>query len=293
MPATQSSSVSTTIYAKYIEELVIGYQYDDLTVTPRFRFKSLIGEKTTTASFPRAVKNSSAIVAGTPATETTALATSEFTTTSVDIAVSRVGIAREITATVMEDSVFSSALEIDSLVRDAAKLFGEFYDTASTALFSSVTATVGLTGTGLTIATLVNAVGQQRANKARGKQMISLHDNQMRQLQQAQVASQSTPWGAFFKPNADSSQYGGEIMGAEIWASGLNPTSGADRLGCIFVDGQQAPTYCAFAFVMKRLPSSLTLPNVLSDSTIWASYARTGTGIVANNFATSIRSVNA
>jgi hypothetical protein len=82
-------------------------------------------------------------------------------------------------------------------------------------------------------------------------------------------------------------------MGAPLWASGLNPTSTGDRLGACWVDGQAAPQFCAFGFVVKRLPSSLTLPDVLMDAQIWASFARTGHGLIADNFSTSLRSVNA
>ncbi len=131
---TQSTSLSGTIYAKVIESLIIAYQYDDLTVTPYFRYKSISDMQSATAAFPRYVK-SSGPAAGTPATETTLLAATEFTTTSVDIAVGRVGIAREVTTTAKEDSVIGRALDVQGLVMDAARLYGEFFDTASTALF--------------------------------------------------------------------------------------------------------------------------------------------------------------
>jgi len=289
---TQSSSVSTTIYAKVIEQLVIAYQYDDLTVTPYFRFKSIADEATTTAGFPRLVK-STGPTAGTPANETTALGTTEMTSTNVDIAVGRVGIAREITTTVKEDSVIGRALDVAGLVMDAARLYGEYFDTASTALFSSVTLSVGSTGTTLSIPTMVALIGQQRANKAKGAQVISLHDHQLKQLQQAQAATTGTAWSEFFAPSNDGGQFGGYFLNTPVWSSGLNPTSTGDRLGACWVDGQARPEFCAFAFVSKRMPSSLTETHILMDSNVWASYARTGCGIVANNFATAVRSVNA
>lgn len=289
---TQSSSLSGTIYAKVIETLIIAYQYDDLTVTPYFRYKTISDLPSTTASFPRWVK-STGPVAGTPASETTLLAATEFTTTSVDVAVARVGLAREVTNTAKEDSVVGRSLEVAGLVADAARLYGEFFDTASTALFSTVTATVGGTGTNLTIATGVAAVAQQRSNKAKGPQVISLHDNQLKQLQQAQASATSTAWATFYAPSGDGGQFGGYFMNAPVWASALNPTSTGDRLGCIWTDGGARPEFCAFGFVVKRMPSSLEQLHILMDANIWASFCRTGVGIIANNFATSIRSVNA
>ncbi len=289
---TQSSSLSGTIYASVIELGIIAYQFDDLTVTPYFRQKSLANEYSDTARFPRLVK-STGPVAGTPANETTPLTATELTTTSATVQVSRVGLARELTDTAAEDSVIGRALYVQGFIMDAARLYGEYFDTTATALFSSVSATVGPSGQALSIATMVAAVASQRSAKAKGPLVISLHDNQLKQLQQAQAAATATPWQTFYSPEGSSSQYGGMFMNAPIWSSGLNPTSTGDKLGCIWVDGQAAAEYCAFAYVQKRAPSSKTETNILMDSNRWASFARTGHGIVANNFATSIRSVNA
>lgn len=287
---TISSSVSGTIYAKFIEMLVIAYQYDDLTVVPYFRQASIADQATNTAAFPRWTKSALPATVG---SETTSITPTEQQTTSTDVAVSRIGIARKVSATVKEDSIVGRALELDGLVRDAARLYGEFFDTTATALFSSITATVGASGTVLTIATMVSLIGSQRANKAKGPLVVSLHDNQLKQLQQAQAASLSTPWQVFFEPTSDGGQFGGYFMNAPVWASGLNPTSTGDRLGACWVDGQARPEFCALGWVIKRLPSSLTLPDVLMDAQIWASFARVGAGLIADNFSTSVRSVNA
>lgn len=292
MTVTQSSSLAGTVYAKTIESLVIAYQYDDVSITNRYRFKSIVDMQTATAGFPRAVK-STGPVAGTPANESTAIVPIEYTTTNVDVTVSRVGMAREVTDTAVEDSVIGRALSVAGLVADAAKLYGEYFDTTAAALFSSVTAEVGSPGVPLSIATMVALVSSERSAKVRGQLVVSLHDNQLKQLQQEQAASAGTAWQSFFMPNASVAQFGGWFMGAEIWASGLNPTSTGDRLGCCWADGQAAPDYCAFGFVVKRVPSSKTETNILMDSNLWASFARTGHGMVADNFATRVRSVNA
>jgi hypothetical protein len=291
MAETQSSSLSGTIYALVIESLIIAYQYDDVVATPFLRYKSIADQQTTTAAFPRWVK-SSGPTAGTPASEVTALGTTELTTTAVEIAVGRVGIARELTATAAEDSVAGRSLYISGFVADAARLYGEFYDTATLALASSVTATVGATGQALSIATMVAAIASQRSNKCKGAQVGVMHDHQGKQLQQAQAASTSTPWATFFTPSGDGGSFLGYFLNAPLFASGLCPTSTGDRLGMMWGDGSR-PEFCGAAFVVKRMPSSLTESNILMDSNIWASFSRTGVGIVANNFMTSIRSVNA
>jgi hypothetical protein len=291
---TQISSLSGTKLAKVIDMLVIAYQFDEAVITSLLRFKSIVDEFTDTAAFPRLVK-STGPVAGTPADESTAITPTELTTTSADVAVGRVGIARELTETAREDSTVGRSLYIQGFVEDAARLYGEFYDTAATALWSSITATKGSNGSVLTTATMVDVVGSQRANKARGQQVISLHDHQLKQLQQSQSSTLSTSWERFFTPG-DGGQFGGYFMNAPIFASGLNPTSTGDRLGAMFSLGNgpgARPEYCGAAFVVKRLPSSKTESNILKDSNYWASFSRTGVGIIANNFMTSIRSVNA
>lgn len=294
MPATQSSDLAGTVYAKVIETLLIAYQYDDVTALPYFRYRSIVDAPTNTAGFPRKVKSAGP---GTVATETTSIATVAMTTTNVDVAVSRLGLARELTETAREDSIIGRALWLQGLIADAAILFGEAMDTDATALFPSITAVAGSTGTALSLATMVALMASQRSNKAKGQQVIHMHDLQLKQLQVAQIAATATPWATFFSPNGDSSmpQFGGYFMNAPIWASSKNPTANAsaDRVGACWGDGQGAkPDFCAFGFVLKRAPSSREQPNVLMDADTWASFTRYGVGVIANNFATKLLSQN-
>jgi hypothetical protein len=291
MAVTISTDVTETIYAKAIEMLIAEYQFDEVTAVPFFRQASLIDKPTTTASFPRITKNS----VGAVATETTSLVPTTFDTSTVDVAVSRVGIAREITNTVIEDSIWGRALYVDMLIQDAAKLFGESMDTDGTAQFANLTANVGTTNVALTIAVLVSAMSTQRVNKARGQQVIHLHDLQLKDLQAAQAAATATPWMTFYQPNADHTSFGGYFMGAPIFASSKNPTANAavDRVGAVWSNGQTSPQYAALAFVLKRNPSSLQQSDILQDANIWASFCRYGVGIPANNFGTKIISKNA
>jgi len=286
---TQASSLAGTIYASVIDLGIIAYQYDQLTITPFFRYKTIADEATDTARFPRWVK-SAGPVAGTPANESASISATALTTTSATVQVGRVGFARELTETAKEDSVVGRALYVQRFILDAAILYGEYFDTTAAALFSSITATVGPSGQALSLVTLVNALGSQRTNKARGENVISLHDNQLKQLQQAQIQTTSTGGPTFYSPNGSGGQYGGVFMGCQIWASGLNPTSTGDRLGAIW---SMDPEYSGLAYVVKRVPSSLTETNILMDSNRWASFARVGFGVIADNFNTSIRSVNA
>lgn len=291
MAVTTSSSVTATVYAKIIDSLIVSYQYDDITCAPFFRYKDMSNQPSAVASFPRYNKDSYGAVA----TETTSLTPTTWNLSStVDVTIARVGIAREITNSAIEDSILGDRLYIQELAQDAARLFGEQLDTDCTGLFQTITANVGSSGTALSIATMVQGMASQRGNKAKGQQVVHVHDLQLKQLQVAQAAATATPWATFFQPQADSSQFGGYFMGAPVWSSSKNPTinTAADRAGCIFTQGQAAPGYCAFALAQKRMPSALEQTDILQDARIYASFARYGVGIVANNFATKIVSQN-
>lgn len=285
MPATVTADVAPLIYAKVIEMLICAYQYDDANFIRTVRYKDISKEKTSTQSFPREVKTATYAPV---ATELTALSTVALGFTTVDVAVSRFGVARSITNTIMEDTILDNALYTQKLAQDAGLIFGELLDSSVAAQFANVTGTVGVTNTPLTVATLVSGFAQQRINKSKGRQVVALHDSHLGQLQSNQSSTTATAWSQFFLPNGDNTQYGGVFMGADVWASGLNPSAnaGVDRVGCIYAEGSNA--FSSFAYVSKRMPSSLTQTDILSDANLWASFTRLAVATIAPNFGTKI-----
>jgi hypothetical protein len=286
MVQTTSTSVTELVLAKAVDSLIIAYQYDDVTAIPFARFKDISGESTATASFPRAVKDAHEDLA----TEGTALTPVEFETTTVDVAMTRVGIAREVTETTFEDTTLGRAGLMAELVMDAAILLGIAKDEDLTAKWPDASGSVSNTTVAITILDMVEGMGSQRAAKAKGPQFIHLHDQTLKQLQRAQVAAVATPWASFYQPNADGTAFGGYFMGAPIFASSLNPTAngGADRVGVIASQGQAAPKFAAFAYAEKRAPRTKTDEKILEDSTVMATITRYGVGTVAANFATKL-----
>lgn len=286
MTLTTSTSVTELVLATATDSLIIAYQYDEVTAIPFARFKSIAGEATATARFPRAVKDVHADLAA----ETDALTPNEFETTAVDVAMTRVGIAREVSETAFEDSILGRAGIMAELVMDSAILLGIAKDEDLTALWASAGNSVSDTGNAIEILDLVDGMAAQRAAKARGPQFIHLHDVTLKQLQRAQVAATATPWATFFQPNADHTAFGGFFMGAPIFSSSLNPTanSAADRVGVIASQGQAAPRFAAYAYAEKRAPTTKTDDKILEDSTIMATITRYGVGVPAANFATKL-----
>jgi hypothetical protein len=226
------------------------------------------------------------------ATESTSMTTVEMETTEVSVTVARVGIAREISETALEDNILGRARFMEELVLDSAILLGEAKDEDATAQFASATGVVTDSGNDLEVLDMVEAMGTQRTNKARGPQVYHLHDVQLKDLQRQQVAATATPWMAFYQPNADGTEFGGFFMGAPIFASSKNPTAnaGADRVGCLFSQGQDAvgKRFCAFAYAEKRAPTTKFDQDILEDTQIMATTSRYGVGTVAANFATKI-----
>jgi hypothetical protein len=288
MPNTTSTSVTELINTEAIDALIIPYQYDVATAVPFFRYKSMSGEAAAVASFPRWVKDTHEDVA----TESTSLTTNEMETTDVQVTVARVGIAREVSETSLEDNILGRARFMEELVMDSAVLIGEAKDEDATAQFANATGLVTDTGQDLEILDLVEAIGTQRANKARGPQVFHLHDVQLKDLQRQQAAATATTWASFYSPNADGTEYGGTFMGAPIFASSKNPTAnaGADRVGCLFSQGQDpvGKRFCAFAFADKRAPTTKFDEDILEDTQIMVTTTRYGVGTVAANFATRI-----
>lgn len=293
MPVIVSSDIGAVINTEEIERTITAMVWDEAFIADLFRFKTLIGSPTATASFPRKVKSGSPIPA--VATETTALATIPLTFTETSCTVSRYGISRGISRSAEEDNILGEQIYNQEFVSDATILFGELMDTTAAALFASASSVVGTTGVALTVVVAASAVAAQRVKKVRGKQVMTLHDLQLAQLHNSQLSSTATAWQSFFQPVANSGQYGGTILGVDVVSSGLTPVSGPDRIGCIYAVGAAAggmDEYAAFAFVMKRLPSSLQDQNISDDSKSWASFMRFGVCAPAVNFATRILSVN-
>lgn len=286
MPPTTSTSITETINTEAIDDLIIAYAHDTVVAVPFFRFKSLIGAATAAASFPRWVKDAHEDLA----TEATAMTPAELETTDVQITTARIGLAREPTNTALEDTALGRARLMQSIAMDAAILFGMAQDEDATAQFANATGSVTDSGNPIEILDLVEMVGSQRTQKARGEQVIILHDYHLKQLQRAQASATATPWATFYQPSADSTQFGGYFMGAPIFATSLCPTAnaGADRVSCIFTQSQIESNrmYGAFGYAVSRLPTTKEQEQVLADSVITATTMRYGVGTIAANFAT-------
>lgn len=286
MVNTTRTTLTELVLAKAVDRLVLHYQFDEANILPFARFKSMANEPSNVASFPRWVEDEHEDIAD----ETTSLTPAALETTAADITMGRVGIAREISSEALETTVLGRARLMSEIIEDAARLLGEAAEEDLLALFTAASNDVTDSGNDMTIADLVAGFGKQRAAKCRGPQVVALSDELLLQLQQAQAAATATPWATFYRPNADSTAFGGFFMSAPVIASGLTTTAntGANDVGCIFAQGQSAPRYAAFGYAVARNPTTKMDEDILEDTELMATTARYGVGTIAANFATKL-----
>lgn len=288
MTQTSSTSVTELINTEAIDSLVIAYAADQVNAAPFFRYKSLIGLAAAVGSFPRWVKDAHEDLAA----ESNAMTAVELETTQVSVTAARVGIARNPTNTMLEDTVLGRAQFMQAVAMDAAILLGMAMDEDATALFASATGAVSDSGNPTELLDLVEAIGTQRTQKARGAQVFHLHDHQLKHIQRALASTTTTAWSQFFAPDFSDPQYGGTFMNVPLFASGLNPTANgaADRVGCIWSRGdiEAQKMFCAFGLVVARVPTTKQQEQILEDALLTATTARYGVNIIAADFATKI-----
>lgn len=286
MTVTSTTSVTELVNSEAIDDAIGAYQYDNAVIHPFFRFKSLIGLATAVGSFARWVKDAHEDLAA----ETNEMTPTELETTQVGITAARVGIAREPSQTALEDTIIGRANFIRAIAMDAAILIDEQRDEDAAAEFANASGSVSDTGQPIELLDMVEMMGTQRTNKARGAQVFCLWDGHLKQLQRAQVVATGTPWATFYQPNADHTSFGGTFMGAPIFASSLHPTANgaADRVSCVFSRGdiEAQKIFCAFGMVVARVPTSKAREEILEDTVVMATTSRSGVGTIASNFAT-------
>lgn len=283
---TTRSTLTEIVESEAIDTLILSYQYDEQVYTPFARQKSMLGEKSNVAAFPRWVKDAHTDISD----EATSLSFTELETTEVTVSMARIGIAREVSEEALEDNVLGRSELFAEFIRDAARLHGEAADEDMGGHFGSAGNNVTDSGNDLEIIDLVTAMGLQRTARVRGPHVFLLHHIQLSDLQDAQAAATATPWATFYQPNADGSNFGGYFMGAPVFSSNLAPAANtnANRVGVLMAQGQAAPSYAGIGYAFKRIGRVETDKDILKDTKQLAVISRYGFGAIATNFYTKI-----
>jgi hypothetical protein len=220
----------------------------------------------------------------------TPLTATELTTTSATVQVARIGLARELTQTAVEDSIVGRALYVMGYVMDAAQS-----STASTT-----------TRRRPRCSRRSRRRSGPRASRCRSRRWsrrrLAAHQQGARRerhlapRQPAQAAPAGAgpgdrrPRGRVLLAQRRGRAVRRLLHGLPDLGSGLNPTSTGDASAR---SGRSIPSTRRWRMVMKRPPSSLTETNILNDSNVLGVVRARRLRNHRQQLRTSIRSVNA
>lgn len=238
------------------------------------------------------------------ATEGTALSNTEVSSSKYTIAAAEYGIAVELTDNVQEDSI--SGVDILGRIQShqqralALAWSKDFVD-----LFSSLSNSVGSSGSDLTVAQMLAAqVGPRKRGVLADDGMAYILDNeQVDNLEAALIATNAA--AAVYASAADrllgvsagpnnglgSSRQVMGFRGYPVYATGLTPTANmaADVVGaCITPDGPSNGPYATFGNVIKRAPRFEVERNAKGRSTDLVLSMRMASGELVDGSGTAI-----
>lgn len=268
---TTRTSLTEIVNSEAIAEVILDYAADKIVIYPMTRVMNLSGRSTATASFPAWEKDAGEDVT----TEgTTTLSNVELQTTEIaTITASQVGILREVTDFAAAVSILGEGGLAQFIVQDGTYLCMEMLEDDLAALFSTASTSVGSSGTDLSVANFVEAMARLDTNKARGRKVCVLDDQQAFDIRAAVAASNATVFGnattgAQSILNARTDAYVGELFGVPIWLTNLTDTANtaADVVGSMFIDASSNPSCTPYgvAVVWEPRLRSLQLPDQVS-----------------------------
>ena len=252
---TKISSITEIVNSEFIEPLIMDYAIDAMVAAPLCRVSNLAGKGTKVAAFARWDKDTGADI-----TEGTAMSNNELTLSDVQVTAAQVGILREVTDFAAATSITGPEALMAFIAMDGGKLCGEMMEDDVVGLFPSATSSVGTSGQDLSVADFLQAIATLDTNKARGRRVCVLDDQQAFDLRAAVAASQGTVFG---NSNTDQSVlvargngYVGELFGVPVWMSNLTETAnaGADVVGAMFIDGNANPEMAALGIASVWTP---------------------------------------
>lgn len=268
---TTRTSLTEIVNSEAIQDLIIMYGYDKTVISPLCRVADLRGKSTAVASFPQWELDA---VSDITTEGTTTLSNVELQTTEVaTITAAAVGVLRHVTMHAEATNMLGPDGLMRFIVEDGARLCVLELENDLAALFSGFSNSVGTTGSDLTIANFVEAIAKQDTANARGKKVCVLDDQQASDIRSAVAATTGTVFAG--APalqsvlNANSDAFVGVLFDVPIWLTNLTDTAntGADVVGCMFVDGASNPDYAALGIALLWEPTlrQVSAPEALAE----------------------------
>lgn len=269
---TTRTSLTEIINSEAIADLMLMYAADQSVISPLTRVMNLAGKSTAVASFPQWELDA---VEDVTTEGTTSLSNVELQTTEVaTISAAQIGIMREVTDFAYATNMLGEDGLRQFIVEDGGRLCMLEVENDLAALFAGFTPTVGTSGSDLSVANFVEAISKLDTANARGRKVCVLDDQQAYDIRAAVAASTGTVFANANQSlqsvlNANNAGFVGELFGVPIWLTNLTDTAntGADVVGCMFIDGSTDPQYAGLGMALLWQPrvKSLTLPDQVSE----------------------------
>lgn len=247
--ATLVGSINTSV----IRKVMSNYAIDPVTALPRMRIEPIAGEGTATAAFTTVTKASAAAI-----TEGTGLSNTALTTAKTTVAISEVGILRQVTKLGARTNVMGEAGVYEWIINDGYKLCMEKFDTDAWAQWANASTSVGTSGANFTLANFAAGVSQLTINKADGPYVALLSSFQARDLRSAVAASSAPILQALgfdqVAMRTGVNGYLGAPMGVPTYTSNLAAAASSDKVGVFMVDGYLKPENAATGVALGWMP---------------------------------------
>lgn len=261
--ANESGTAAVTgwLNTSIIDGLISWYLKEGLPAQKMVRMAN-IAPGTKTAAFSKVTKQSAL---GGTITELSGLSNTAFQVSNVTAAVAEVGILRQFTKLVERTNMLGpDGLKMAAL-QDGIFMCLEKLETDIWAEFANASTTVGTSGAAYTIANFAAAISQLTVNKADGPVVACLTTTQVTNLR-AEVASSGAAHLAGGTGNGVLKPTGRDgfvdvFMGVPTYTSTLAATSGADKIGAHFVDGNANPSGAATGVAIGWMPEAVELSN--------------------------------
>jgi hypothetical protein len=269
---TTTTTLNDLVNGYVISSTMLAYAQDYIVAHDKFRYWSLMGQNSNVLQVARITADFTVDNNGTSfdtefdATEGTALSNTALDTENVQFTVSEYGVVRSITDNVYEDSIMGPSF-LSIVVQDATHLLAMAVEQAATALFASLSNTVGSTGVDPTIANFITAADGIRTRGTNAPDgVVAVLDNQTwSDLKTAAIATSTSvvTYGASALQIAglsathsyDMRRMVGTIYGIPVFESTVTPTAnaGADVVSAIFTPtGPGTDPHATFSYVEKR-----------------------------------------
>lgn len=219
--STTTVSAAELSLTDIVDGSVISASYSARVMAGLVTQKSLAGQPTDTARFPRWPSLTAASVA-----ETTDLTNTQIDTTEVSITVGEVGIMIAVTDNLQEDDIIAGLVEYGE---QGGKALADKQDADLAALLSGFSNTTGVTTGGLTVSAFLDAIAALDARDATKPYVAVLHPTQWAQLSKNIATASATIWaqgaGQGDSRLGQQGAFVGNFFGVDVYQSTNVPTN--------------------------------------------------------------------